>query len=216
MTNARLPLPALMLVTDRRLAGGEDALVAKVGEAVNGGVDIVQLREKDLGDDELLPLARKVKNAIAGRALLFVNGSGRVAREIGADGVHLPAYAPPLEGNRGGMLVGRSVHSVASARRALRQGVDYLLAGAVYETSSHEGREPAGLQLIADLLAVASVPVLAIGGITPERLPHVIDAGASGVAVISAILGADSPRDAAAEMIDALDRSWLRDRGALA
>jgi thiamine-phosphate pyrophosphorylase len=213
MTKPDLPLPVLMLVTDRRLAGGDDALVRKVSEAVEAGVNVVQLREKDLSG-HLLVLARRVKEAIGGRALLIVNGSPDVAREAGADGFHLPEDAPMCEA--GDLLVGRSVHSVEAAQRAKKEGADYVIAGPVYETASHPGRAPAGPQLLSLISDVVSVPVLAIGGITEERVAEVIDAGAAGVAVISAVLGAASAGDSAEALADALQRRWLRDRGALA
>ncbi|HEU4759207.1 MAG TPA: thiamine phosphate synthase, partial [Dehalococcoidia bacterium] len=100
----RLPSPALMLVTDRALCGEPEGLVAKVEAAVGGGVDAVQLRERDLPRDDLLLLARRLREAIRpdgrssgrGRALLLVNGSLDVALACGADGLHLPEAAPPI------------------------------------------------------------------------------------------------------------------------
>ena len=139
MTKPRLALPALMLVTDRGLAGGEDALVRKVGEAVAGGVSVVQLREKDLGGEALLRLAERVKEAIEGRALFIVNGSLDVALAIGADGVHLPEAMPALTKRAKGLIVGRSVHSVEAATLAEQAGADYVVFGPVYETPSHAG-----------------------------------------------------------------------------
>jgi thiamine-phosphate pyrophosphorylase len=195
-----------MLVTDRNVAGGAEVLVRKVTEAIEGGVNAVQFRDKDLEETPRLALARRVKDAVAGRALLLVNGSLPIALAVGADGVHLPAYAPALEGVPAGMIVGRSVHSVASARRALRQGAAYLIAGSVFPTPSHEGRAPAGPSLIADILNVAAVPVVAIGGITADRVAEVMRSGASGIAVISAILGSPDARVAAARLRQSVQR----------
>ena len=133
-----------MAVTDRALCRGADGLVAAVEAAVSGGADAVQLREKDLAEAELLPLARRLRAVTEGRALLIVNGPLEVALAAGADGVHLPEDAPmPLRPRRG-FLVGRSVHSAEAARRAEAEGADYLVAGPVYETRSHPGVEPAG------------------------------------------------------------------------
>ena len=211
-----LPTPALMLVTDRRLAGGEDALVRAVAEAVEGGVNVVQLREKDLAPEELLPLAHRLREVTGGRALLLVNGPLEVALEAGADGVHLPEDAPAQgwpDGPSGGVeprgfVVGRSVHSPAAALRAAEEGADYLVAGPVYKSASHPGGSPAGLEIIRKVVSVSPVPVIGIGGITAKNAPDVMGAGASGVAVISAILGKESPAEAAGEIWQAVKAVW--------
>lgn len=185
----RLPLPVLMLVTDRRLVGGEDGLVHAVGEAVAGGVNVVQLREKDLDDAALSALAPRLRNAIHGRALLLVNG--RI--DAIADGVHLAenAIAPTFG------LVGRSVHSLDSARRAEAEGAQYVIFGPVFETASHLEAAPAGIEALSEVVRAVRIPVVAIGGITVERVGKVMNTGAAGIAVISAILGAPLPREAA-------------------
>ena len=198
-----------MLVSDRSLCDGVDGLVAAVEAAVTGGVGAVQLREKDMPSEELLPLVRRLRRATEGQALLLVNGPLEVALAAEADGVHLPEDAPPVERPREGFLVGRSVHSLAAARRAEAEGADYLIAGPVYETRSHPGREPAGLALIEEVTRSVRTPTLAIGGVTAERVDEVVRAGASGVAVISAIL-AQPDRQAAAEGLRrALDVAWV-------
>lgn len=208
VAGAVIPLPCLMLVTDRSFWGGAEGLVAAVEAAVEGGVDAVQLREKDLPPEKLLPLARRLGGATLGRALLLVNGPLEVALAGEADGVHLPENAPPVRCPREGFLVGRSVHSVRAARRAEAEGADYLIAGPVYETRSHPGREPAGLSLIEEITRSVRVPVLAIGGVSAARVEEVVRAGASGVAVISAVLAAADRQEAAAELRRALDAAW--------
>jgi thiamine-phosphate pyrophosphorylase len=210
-----------MLVTDRSLCGGADGLVTAVEAAVQGGADVVQLREKDLPSEGLLPLARRLSRATLGQALLLVNGPLDVALAVEADGVHLPASAPsvwrpreavPVDGQ--GFLVGRSVHSLVAARRAEEEGVDYLVAGPVYETRSHPGRAPAGLSLIEGITRRVRVPVLAIGGVNAGRVDEVVRAGASGVAVISAVLAATDRRAAAGGLRRALDAVWIAVRAA--
>ena len=208
----RLPAPCLMLVTDRALCGGAAGLVAAVEAAVSGGADAVQLREKDLAEAELLSLARRLRAVTEGRASLIVNGPLEVALDAGADGVQLPEDAPMPLRPRGGFLVGRSVHSVEAARRPDAVEADYLVAGPVYETRSHRGVEPAGLALIEEIAGAVRVPVLAIGGIRTERVEEVVRAGASGVAVISAVLAQPDPRAAAEALRRALDAAWLTTR----
>ncbi len=203
------PVPCLMLVTDRSLCGGADGLIAAVEAAVEGGVDAVQLREKELQPDELLPLAQRLREITEGRALLLVNGSLDVALAAAADGVHLPGAAPPVERPRPEYLIGRSVHSRESARRAEAGGADYLIAGPVYETRSHPDAEPAGVSLIEEISRSVRAPTLAIGGVTAGRVEEVVRAGASGVAVISAVLGRPDSRAAAGELRRALDAAWV-------
>lgn len=197
-----------MLVTDRRMAGGEDALLDAVAEAVEGGVNAVQLREKDLPEAELLPLARRLREVTARRALLLVNGPLEVALEAEADGVHLPEHAPAQGGGPDPhVIVGRSVHSVDAAGRAEREGAGYLVVGPVFETASHPEAQAGGLEIIRKVVSATRVPVLGIGGITSKNAADVMRAGASGVAVISAILGAEFPGVAASELRDAVDGS---------
>ncbi|MCH7810042.1 MAG: thiamine phosphate synthase, partial [Chloroflexi bacterium] len=112
MAALALPRPCLMLVTGRALVGPpDDRLVEAVAAAVEGGVNAVQLREKDLDAQALTALARRLRAAIGGSALLIVNGNADVARDMQADGLHLPADAP-FARPAGVALVGRSVHSV--------------------------------------------------------------------------------------------------------
>ncbi len=204
-----LTRPMLILVTNRKLCGA-DALVAAVADAVEAGVNAVQLREKDLPPDELLALARRLREVTQGRSLLLVNGLADIALASEADGVHLPEEAPMIERRRAGFLIGRSVHSVDAARRAEQEAVDYLVAGPVYETSSHPGAPAVGAGLIAAIASAVTIPVIAIGGITAARLPEVVSSGASGVAVISAILGAPDRREAARALWAALKVTAVR------
>lgn len=200
MDTPRLTLPVLMLVTDRHFAGNEDGLVRKVNEAVAGGVNIVQLREKDLDDAALSVLAAQLRDAIAGRAKLLINGRVDVADVVKADGVHLSEIAPRLASRPNTGIVGRSVHSLAAAHRAEAEGADYVIFGPVYETASHPSVSPAGVGALADVVSAVGIPVIAIGGISSERVGDIIAAGAAGIAVIRAILGSPSPREAAQEL----------------
>ncbi len=200
MTKPGLALPALMLVTDRGFASGEDALVRKVRESVAGGVSVVQLREKDLSGEALFRLAERIKEAIEGRALFIVNGSLDVALAVGADGVHLPETMPVLTKRAKGLIVGRSVHSVEAATLAEQTGADYVVFGPVYETRGHAVVPAAGLEGLSDVVKAVSIPVVAIGGVLITRVAAIMDAGAVGIAVIGAILGSPSPHEAASAL----------------
>lgn len=190
-------LRRLMLVTDRLRAGGAD-WVQKVGAAMRGGVGIVQVREKDLPDVELCRFVRQIQQLAQPGVELLVNAGSSVAESLGV-GLHLPANSPSTIAAGGRVrIVGRSVHSVAEAERALASGVSYLVLGTIYPTSCKPGHQGSGASLIRAVVEVAgAVPVYAIGGVTPERVSVCLEAGAYGVAVCSAILSADDPEHAA-------------------
>ena len=200
-----------MLVTDRGATGGR-GLVEIVSAAVEGGADAVQVREKDLADGELRELVMRVQQAVAGRALVLVNGRPSVAAETGA-GLHLPAYAGALRQRF--PVWGRSVHSPREAGRRMEEGPGYLLVGHVFETESKPGRPGGGLGLVRETVeAAGSLPVLAIGGIDERNAGAVIGAGAAGVAVRGAVLHAREPEAAARSIREAVDRALGRTEGA--
>lgn len=186
-------LPRLMLVTDRHETGGRD-LVDVVAAAVAGGVGLVQVRERDLPEPALAALLRRLIGRLDGTpARVLVNGHPALARTLGI-GCHLPASAEPPPAPRPA-LYGRAVHNEAEARRGQAEGVSYLVMGPVFPTGSKPGHPGAGVGRLAELIrAVAPVPVFAIGGLTPPLVHAVLAAGAHGVAVRSAILGAADPR----------------------
>jgi len=196
----KLTVPCLALVTDRRLSQTR-SLEEAVVQAIEGGANLVQLREKDLPSNELLALAEKLRAVIRGRALFLVNDSLDVAVACAADGVHLPEQGLPVAAARRlageGFIIGRSVHSVAEAVRAQHDGADYVQVGSIFASRSHPGQTPAGLGLLEAVAAAVSIPILAVGGITAANVGEAMRAGAGGAAVISAILGAPSPREAA-------------------
>ena len=211
-----LPEPFLCLVTDRK-AGDEGTLVHRAAAAVAGGVDMVQLREKDLPGSRLLSLAASLKDAVGSRALLIINERADVAMAAGADGVQLPEDALPVAAVRRIMgpraLIGRSVHSEEGAARAVAEGADFLIVGTMYATRSHPAAAPTGpglVRSIAKLLEerAASVTLIGIGGITADNLGEVIRAGAGGVAVISSILASPDPKGEARRLKQAILNAW--------
>ena len=204
----RWPEPCLMLVTDcSRLRGRTLEEVASL--AVDGGVTVVQLRENDLPTRELYDLAITLRAVLRGRGLLLVNDRVDVALAAGADGVQLPERGLPARAVREiageACVLGRSVHSFDAAVRAEAEGADFVLAGTIYTTASKPGQTPAGVELVRAAVQAVPVPVVAIGGVTAENAGELIEAGAGGVAVIGAIMDADDPKQAAAELRNALD-----------
>ncbi|MDE2838232.1 MAG: thiamine phosphate synthase [Chloroflexota bacterium] len=202
-----LPHPIVALVTDRNLAGGPDALIDAVAQAVDNGVNLVQMREKDLPDAVQLALAQRLREVTSGKALLFINDSVSIAEASGADGVQLTENSRSIASARARaarpLLVGRSVHGVEAAREAAAQGANLLVVGTVYDSPTHPGQAPAGVGLIG-WCAQPGVPVVGIGGITANNAGAVMQAGASGVAVISAILGSTDPAGAASRLAAAV------------
>jgi thiamine-phosphate diphosphorylase len=210
---AELRLPCLCLVADCSVVD-PDELTARVAAAVEGGVSLVQLRAKEMAGGLMLSLTQELDRATAGRAILLVNERVDVAATANASGVQLGEQALPAPAARrllpSGSIIGRSVHSVEGALKATADGADFLVVGTMFATSSHPGEEPAGPSLMRDLANRCSLPLIGIGGITPERVDAVIEAGGSGVAVIRSILAADDPGSAAREMRSALEESWQR------
>jgi thiamine-phosphate diphosphorylase len=139
-----------------------------------------------------------------------VNERVDVAMAAGAHGVHLRSDSLPVARVRDitppGFLVGRSVHDLRAAVRAAHEGADYVLFGTVFESGSKPGRRPAGVDALAEVAAAVTIPVLALGGITPSRAGEVARAGAAGVAAIG--LFADASPDAVAEVVDRLTREF--------
>jgi len=208
-----MPIPCLCLVTDRRLCHSDpQELEERVTRAVKGGVNLVQLREKDLSGGQLLELAERLRKVTRGLALLFINERVDVAVACGADGVQLGEEGMPVEAARKvageSLLISRSVHSQEGALTAEAQGADFLVVGTIFPTGSHPGAEAAGPQLLSSIAGRTSIPFAGIGGINTANVSQVISAGASGAAVISAILAAEDPELAARELRMAIDVAW--------
>jgi thiamine-phosphate pyrophosphorylase len=205
-----LPLPLIMLVTDRT-ACGDRRLEEVVEAAIEGGVNVVQLREKDLSAVELYGLAVRLRQVVGSQALLFVNDRIDVALAAGAHGVQLGGTGLPIQVARQlapDLLIGRSVHDVARGADAVRGGADLLLVGTMFASRSHPGQVPSGPSLIRKIAGLTSVPLVGIGGITPGNAPQVIGAGASGVAAISSIVSTPDPRDGAVRLAAAINEAW--------
>ncbi len=206
-----LPQPLLCLVTDRTL-GEEATMVDRIASAVAGGVDMVQLREKDLPGGRLLELARAIGISAENRPLLMVNERADVALAAGAAGVQLGEEGLPVSTAREILgphrLVGRSVHSVEGAVEAASQGVDLLVVGTMFLSRSHPGATPIGPVLLRQISQRRNIPMIGIGGINTANLGEVLRSGACGVAVISSILAATDPEEAARELKQAMLAEW--------
>lgn len=202
----------LYLVTDRHQTAGRP-LLAVVEAALRGGVQALQIREKDLLGRALIDLSVPLREATAqAGAALLINDRADVCRAVGADGVHLRADHLPVSVVRrlivDGGLIGVSAHHADEARTAESDGADFVLLGPVYDTPSKRAYgPPIGARALEAAATRLSIPIFAIGGITADRVADVTGAGAWGVAVTSAILSASDPERAATALRHALEPS---------
>ena len=200
---------ALYVLTDRR-AAGERSLIDAVRLAVRGGATAVQLRDKGAGTRDMLDLGRALLAVTRPAGVpLIVNDRADVALAIDADGVHVGQDDMPAPLARQiigpGRILGVSAGTVEEARQAEREGADYLGVGDVYGTPTKANAgTPIGLSGLAEIARAVSIPVVAIGGITPANAAATIEAGACGVAVISAVIGAPDPEQAAGQLLQAV------------
>jgi len=189
---------SLTLVTDRTQTRGRD-LAAVIGECLAEGLPAVQVREKDLTAGELAALCRRLRPLTRDYgARLIVNDRLDVALAVGADGVQRTGTSLSLRDMRAvagqRLQIGASVHSLDEALGAQREGADWIVFGPVYDTASKRAYgPPQGLDRLAEVARAVRIPVIAIGGITPERVADVLASGGRGVGVISGILAAASP-----------------------
>jgi thiamine-phosphate pyrophosphorylase len=191
-------IPRLYVVTDRQQTAGRP-LETVVAAAARGGAGMVQLREKDLTARELYDLGARLQRLLLPHGIpLLINDRLDVAQALDAAGVHLAGHSlSPTQARRQlgpDKLLGVSTHSLEEARRAMREGVDFIVFGPVYDTpSKRQYGAPQGLQRLAEVVAHVTCPVIAIGGIDTDNLPQVLQTGAHGVAMIRAVLAAPDP-----------------------
>ncbi|MCW3097001.1 MAG: Thiamine-phosphate pyrophosphorylase [Chthonomonadaceae bacterium] len=206
--SAILPRPCLMLVTEPM---EPTRLTAIIRVAVAGGVDIVQIRDKTAQAGDLLKIVAVLRRSLP-KTLLVLNSIPSSAQGGFGSGIHLPERGGGLSRIRKTLsteaLVGRSIHWVSAAQRAESEGADYLVAGTIFPSASHPDIAPAGLDFLEQVCRAVALPVLAIGGVTPERVGDCLRAGAAGVAVLSPIMRAADPFRAALQYRLALDREW--------
>lgn len=186
---------SLYLVTDRHCLRGRDFYEA-VEEALRAGVTLLQLREKELGMEELLAEGEKVKALCRKYKVPFlVDDNVEAAKILGADGVHLGQEDEAIQKARAVLgqeaIIGISAHNLEEALEAQAQGADYLGVGALYPTGSKKDASVLARGRFQEIIQAVQIPVVGIGGIHEAQLDQVMDQGAAGCAMISAILGAE-------------------------
>lgn len=185
----------LYAVTDRAWVGRQ-SLSEQIEAAINGGATCIQLREKELGESEFLKEAIEISALCKSRGVpLIINDNVDIAVKCRADGVHVGqddmsvAQVRRIVGSE--MMIGASAHSVEEALEAVKNGADYLGAGAVFSTSTKSDTNILPLETLRDICRAADVPVVAIGGINKENIMKLSGSGVDGVALVSAVFSAD-------------------------
>jgi thiamine-phosphate pyrophosphorylase len=195
---------SLIVITDPSARAG---IVAAVRDALRAGAPSIQLRSKKAPTRQLLDLAHELRALTReANALLFINDRVDVALAAAADGAHLGDDDIPLSVARRivpeGFLLGRSVDTGEEARQAEAEGADYVGLGPVYATGTKGDSGPVvGIAGVAVVRSQVRIPLVAIGGITAETAAEVVQAGADGIAVVSAVMRAADPEQATAELL---------------
>lgn len=204
---------SLYVITDRAIAAGRD-LIEVVAGALRGGATLVQLRAKAASTAEMVALGRRLHAVTqAADVPLIVNDRIDVALAIDAEGVHVgPPDDMPADAARRLLgperLLGVSAESARIAEQAYDAGADYVGVGDVFGTSAKaDAGDPIGLEGLRAVVSVSRLPVVGIGGIDAENAGAVIQAGAAGVALISAVIGAQDPEAAARDLRRRIDRA---------
>ena len=201
---------SLYLITDRLQTCGRP-LEEVVRQALDGGVKAVQLREKDFSSVELYRLAREMRRLTADYgARLIINDRIDIAIAADADGVQIGVNSLPVAVVRSvlrqGNLIIYSAHSIEEVERVQADGADMVTFGPLYHTPSKAGYGvPCGVGKLSEAVRALNIPVIALGGVNQENISEALSAGSRRVGVISAILAAPDPRDAAASLLKKIE-----------
>jgi thiamine-phosphate pyrophosphorylase len=191
----------IICVTNRKLCKGD--FFEQLKKIASAKPEYIVLREKDLSEEEYKSLALRVLEICRGYGVpLICNTFFKAAEEIGADGIQLPLSV--AEGGGYGQFkhFGISVHSKEEAQRAQTLGADYITYGHIFKTDCKKDLAPRGIEALTEVCRAVTIPVYAIGGITPENAGSVINAGASGVCLMSSLMQSDSPEKLIETIID--------------
>ena len=200
----------LYAVTDRAWVGRQ-TLIEQIADAIDGGVTIVQLREKDLTDDELIREAESVLALCRSKGVpLIINDNYEVALKIGADGVHVGIEDAPVAKIRrragSGFIIGATAKTVEQAKNAESAGADYIGVGAVFPSPTKKNAIRITNAQLEEIVSSVNIPAVAIGGITLENADEINCRGPSGIAVVSAVFSAKDIKKASALLRKKADR----------
>lgn len=202
-------LPRLYLITDRHQTAHRP-LASVLTQALKSGVRFLQVREKDLTTQELFRLAQELNPLFSTHQTQWIiNDRIDMALALHAHGVHLRTSSLPTAVARQLLgpqrLIGVSTHSLEETKAAESEGADFVVLGPIYDTlSKRMYGEPLGLKILENACRTSRIPIYAIGGVTPERVPELCGSGAHGVAVISSILQAENVGQTTKTFLDLL------------
>ncbi len=202
-------ISGLYVIIDTQLLKGRHH-VEVARQAIRGGARTIQLRDKLQSKGKLLPIAQQLRTLCAEHNVLFImNDYLDLALDTDADGLHLGQDDLPIKVARKllplGKILGCSARTIEQVTAAQSEGADYIGVGAMYPTSSKDVATVVGPERLRQIRQAVSLPLVAIGGITKDNASEVIAAGADAVAVISAVLSAESPEEAARQIVNSLE-----------
>ncbi len=205
-------LKGLYVITDKKLIS-RDGFVATVEKAIKGGANIVQLREKDTPREEIRSIGTGLLKVTKKYGIpLIINDTPELAREIGADGVHLGENDQSIEHARSvlgeGSIIGVSCYGqLERGLNAERAGADYVAFGTPYYTPTKPDRKPTSFDILREAKRlIKSISVFAIGGINPQNARDVLETGVDGIAVITSVFGSSDPESAAKELTSIIEK----------
>jgi len=185
----------IICVTNRSLCGGD--FLAQTEKIAAAHPKAIILREKDLSPEEYTELAGKVMDICKRQdTLCILHSFTEAALELGADAIHLPLHKLlelPEDIRKRFRLIGASCHSVSDALQAQQAGASYITAGHVFATDCKKGLPPRGLDFLRDVCGAVSIPVYAIGGISPQNMKDTLACGAAGGCIMSGLMKCDDP-----------------------
>ena len=198
-------LSGLYVITDKKLIV-RDNFIETVEKSIKGGARIVQLREKETFYDEIILLAKELLKVTKKYDVpLIINDSPEIARETGADGVHLGGDDTSIDNARSLLgseaIIGVSCYNqIERGFNAVKSGADYVAFGTPYNTPTKPDREPTSIEILNKAVNLINIPVFAIGGITKDNAKPILETGVDGIAVITSVFGSLDPETAAREL----------------
>ncbi|MGB2692089.1 MAG: thiamine phosphate synthase [Thermodesulfobacteriota bacterium] len=199
-------LKGLYVITDKKLID-RDSFVETVEKSIKGGARIVQLREKDTPENEIISLGSELLEVTKSYGVpLIINDSPELAREIGADGVHLGGDDTSISNARkilgNDSIIGITCYNqIERGFKAVENGADYVAFGTPYYTPTKPEREPTSIEILREAVRlINNIPIFAIGGITKENASPILDTGVDGIAVITSVFGSTDPEATTREL----------------
>ncbi|OGE21689.1 MAG: thiamine-phosphate diphosphorylase [Candidatus Dadabacteria bacterium RBG_19FT_COMBO_40_33] len=201
-------LKGLYVITDKKLIP-RDRFIETVEKAIQGGAKIIQLREKDTPEEEIIRLGKELLKITRRYGIpLIINDSPKLAMEIGADGVHLGKDDTEISEARkilgGEAIIGVSCYGdIERGLQAEKEGADYLAFGTPFFTPTKPDRKTTPFEILKEAKRrIKTIPIFAIGGITKGNAKSVLETGVDGIAVITAVFSSPNPEEAARNLAD--------------